>query len=78
MLKTLHLNCTVKVKLTDRGREVLKYSPPFIQEDDEGYVAWPLWILMHEIGPHLRVGTLFLFEDSIVLDEEALKELNPS
>ena len=68
MMNTLNIkfnvNDRVRVKLTDRGREIHDefwcdhpiplarvYSPP--KEDDEGWSEWQLWVLMETFGPEL-------------------------
>lgn len=64
-----NLNDMVRVKLTDKGREVHRadydklcegwptapaYRPP--EEDAEGWSVWQLWCLMHQMGPHCSNG----------------------
>ena len=60
-----NINYNVKVRLTDRGRQILReewekycrpmfkpedYIPP--KEDTEGWSTWQLWDLMQRFGQH--------------------------
>jgi hypothetical protein len=78
-MKTINMNDTVRVKLTDLGRQIHKekhgevctranvsYQPP--QEDEDGYSKWQLWHLMSFFGEHLSLGLEIPFEPRIVLD----------
>jgi hypothetical protein len=49
----LHLNETVKIQLTDRGRSILKQGLITIEEDADGYSSWTLWMLMYTFGNFL-------------------------
>lgn len=75
----LNINETVRVKLTQRGRDVHRldhinfwsqfpgqkreYRPPI--EDAEGWSSWQLWCLMKEFGPHTDLGMSPCFETII-------------
>ena len=76
-----NINDTVRVKLTDHGREVHAsdrasfylalgieippYTPP--KEDAEGWSEWQLWVLMEAFGPHTHLGSKNCFETTITL-----------
>lgn len=66
----ISLNDTVRVKLTDRGRQIHRnehkelfsklpvyrpYKPP--KEDRDGYSQWQLWSLMSTFGSHCNLGS---------------------
>jgi hypothetical protein len=66
-----NVNYTVKVKLTDHGREIhfwhwqsimphLPYMPP--KEDEDGWSKWQLWDLMSQFGPHVGLGMKLPFD----------------
>lgn len=72
-----NINDSVKVKLNDRGREILKqqhellfkdiprykFTPP--REDAEGWSKWQMWDLMQTFGPHISLGSKVPFETEI-------------
>lgn len=71
-----NMNEHVKVKLTERGREILKqrhkeifkgrdikYTPPV--EDEDGWSEWQLWCLLEEFGRELCCGISGPFETGI-------------
>lgn len=78
-----NVNDSVRVKLTDVGRqahkknhhklyefakfESPKYLPP--EEDANGWSTWQMWCLMQEFGPHIRVGCNAPFETMIEIIE---------
>lgn len=77
-----NINNSVRVKLTEYGRECLRknhnqlfegstvrpeYSPP--KEDADGWSEWQLWCLMSEIGPHISLGFNPPFETEIEILE---------
>ena len=80
-----NVNHNVRVKLTDRGREIhrenfdrfLQLCPAFPypyrkpEEDAEGWSKWQMWDLMKEFGSHMNMGTPLPFETSIELDVES-------
>ena len=78
-----NLNAMVRVKLTDKGREVHRddydklcegrptapaYQPP--KEDAEGWSVWQLWCLMHQMGPHCFNGADMPIETGIEFTPE--------
>lgn len=78
-----NLNHKVRVKLTERGREVMtinhrKLWGEFraeivpvreVKEDAEGWSEWQLWDLMHEFGAHCYNGCRVPFETEIEIIE---------
>jgi hypothetical protein len=79
-----NINSTVKVRLTDHGRQVHKemwlmafsglnwpYKPPI--EDEEGYSSWRLWILMKMFGSEFKLGAKPCFEDEIEIPDTEVK-----
>lgn len=81
-MKTLDFNINdyVYVKLTDKGRSMLKqrhdelflniqnneYTP--VKEDSEGWSKWQLWTLMQALGYSLGWGIVLPFETKIKLE----------
>ncbi len=74
-----NINHSVKVKLTDHGRNRLRlnhkrlmdvipggqyaYRPP--KEDEDGVSDWQLWRLMSELGEYMYMGGESLFDTNI-------------
>ena len=67
----INLNETVKVKLTQFGKDIythqyneiinkhplLKISRPEIKVDEKGYTEFTLWEFMNLYGPYMTIGT---------------------
>ena len=76
-----NINDSVKVKLNDRGREILKqkyellfkdsprykFTPP--REDEQGWSKWQMWHLMKTFGPHISLALELPFETEIEICE---------
>lgn len=75
-----NVNNWVKVKLTDRGfdilrlqHEVLRLSVPSIGEfrspevDSDGYSKFQLWCFMQDFGPHVGLGIEMPFDSEIII-----------
>lgn len=78
----INLNDQVKVRLNEKGRQILKnthdrlnkdsngflgeYKPE--AEDENGYTKFTLWVLMNEFGEHLTHGFDAPFDTNIVLE----------
>jgi len=72
-----NINDSVKVKLNDHGREILKqqhdlllkdiprYEFTLPQEDEQGWSKWQMWRLMETFGPHISIGSEVPFETEI-------------
>ncbi len=80
MKLTINMNDEVRVRLTARGREIMRknhaelfpsgapvpYSEP---REDDGWSTWQLWCLMQEFGRHLHNGCDVPFETEIEIGE---------
>lgn len=64
---SLNMNCIVKVKLNDKGRDIYyhqfdKYNQPdlfkprFPKVDETGYSEFQLWNLMEIFGEYMKMG----------------------
>lgn len=80
-----NLNDEVKVKLTDKGREIHRKQFDDLveglapchgmvyrpkEEDSEGWSTWQLWNLMHLYGEHCYNGCDIPFETTIKIIEK--------
>ena len=81
-----NINDTIKVKLTDKGKEILNkwiaegnklcgMEPDFIpscyQEDEDGYIHPQLWDFMSIFGPYFACGApCYIEHNRIIFDEE--------
>lgn len=78
-----NINNYVKVKLNERGKEILKKewdSRPNIfrsqfefelpEEDEDGYSKWQLWNLMTTFGEYMWLGCVVPFETEIEIINE--------
>ena len=85
-----NINDTVKVRLTDIGRDELRaqyedlqmhatsllpYQPPV--EDENGYSTWQLWVLMQKFGDLMCNGGDLYFEPEIEIAEQPAKGHKP-
>ena len=84
-MRTMNLNDTVLVKLTDHGRELMRKNyealwawhavPPYEfklpKEDADGFSKWQLWSLMQEFGAHIHMGMRNPFDLTIRVQESA-------
>lgn len=90
MTKSLNINSTVKVKLTEFGKKMLKgdhnefwgslgllKDHPYIpmEEDENGYVEFHLWVLMNKLGKYCWIGREMPFETIILIDEKDLRDV---
>ena len=80
MYTKFNINDTVKVKLTEKGKQIHReewgrvfgnnsnftYAPP--REDENGYSSWQMWELMRWFGNHCRTGFDNPFETDILLE----------
>lgn len=80
----VNVNKNVRVKLTDRGREIhrqnfdkfLALCPGFPyayrqpEEDADGWSNWHIWELMSEFGNQMHMGMPLPFETTIELDTQ--------
>lgn len=81
-----NLNEYVRVKLTQRGRNIhrqqwhavmdglrTKYEYHDPDEDKDGWSKWQGWDLMQTFGPHMGMGVDLPFELTIEIVEKDLK-----
>lgn len=80
MYTKFNINDTVKVKLTERGKQIHReewdrvfgdksgfiYTPPL--EDENGYSRWQMWSLMKIFGNHMGLGLDCPFETNILIE----------
>lgn len=76
-----NLNGYVRVKLTNRGREILRQQHaafakkwPKVKEfipipEIDGWSRWQMWVLMETFGPHVHVGRDNPFKTIIEIEE---------
>jgi hypothetical protein len=77
-----NINDTIKVKLTDKGKEILHrrivegvkiarlhsdFIPSCYQEDDEGYIHPQLWDFMNIFGSYFACGAPCYIEDNTII-----------
>lgn len=81
----INVNCIVKVRLTAKGRAIMKKNhdaiyvgyPPSMKrefvppvEDENGYIEIQLWCLMNEFGQHMKNGFDNCFDTTILYSRE--------
>lgn len=89
-MKSLNVNATVKVKLTEHGKQLLeqdhnefwsshglldKFPYEPHQEDENGYVKFQLWSLMKQLGKYCGLGCELPFDTVILIDDKDLKDV---
>ena len=90
MTKSLNVNSSVKVKLTEYGKQMLerdhiefwggrgmldKFPYKPREEDENGYVEFQLWSLMYQLGKYCNIGCVMPFETIILIDEKDLRDV---
>lgn len=82
-----NINDEVRVRLTDRGRRLMRethkifcgdrvpYTEP---EEVDGWSTWQLWRLMQEFGAHMIMGQEVPFEPTIEIVEPRLTDIAAS
>ena len=88
-MKQFNINSTVKVRLTEYGKELHKkqwedfWSScgrlkdfPYVppETNPDGYCEFQLWDLMEKFGSHFGAGKELAFETMILIDEKDLKD----
>lgn len=86
-MKRLNWNCTVKVKLTDLGKDIyyhrfgdlikkgVKFTPHPPTEDEEGFCKFPVWQFMNIYGPYTGLVYPNVVEDiSFYIEDDDLME----
>lgn len=82
-MQTINMNDTVKVKLTEHGKQILKenhdmfwkdraapYEFKLPKEDENGYSSWQLWGLFQEFGHKIGLGFKLPFETGMIIVKE--------
>lgn len=74
-----NVNSKVKVKLTDKGWDILRADRERMQKlvpthdwklptpDEDGYLTYQMWTFMQMFGPHITMGMMPPFETDIFL-----------
>jgi len=79
-----NINDSVKVKLTDLGKEIYYHQhneineyygkemikPKMPEVDEDGYTSFQMWCLMGIYGKHISIGFNQPFETNIILEDE--------
>ncbi len=77
-----NLNSSVRVRLTDKGREVLRQNHerdlagllkayPFVAPSEvDGWTTFQLWRLMQEFGPGMSMGSDLTFDTCMEIEVE--------
>jgi hypothetical protein len=88
-MKKLNLNCIIKVKLTDYGRDIFYHQydelnkasgrtiikPRFPDVDSEGFSQFQLWDFMHVYGKHMMLAAPEVIKPlNIYIKDEDLDE----
>lgn len=67
--KDANLNDYIKVKLTDKGKQIYKdyydNDPPTLDVDDEEYVKFQMWDFMKIFGEHMHMGGPMICETNV-------------
>jgi hypothetical protein len=89
-MKQFNINDTVKVKLTEFGKQMLeqdhnefwgsrgmleKFPYTSPEEDENGYVKFQLWSLMGKLGRFCYMGCVNPFDTVILIDENNLRDV---
>jgi hypothetical protein len=88
-MKQFNINSTVKVRLTEYGKELHKNQwkefwssvgkldkHPYkpLETDADGYCEFMMWNLMNKFGSYMILGCEVPFETTILIDEKDLKD----
>lgn len=74
-MKSFNMNHKVYVKLTDKGKEVLKnhYRGEFHKPDENGYYSFQFWVFMNIFGEYVYNGAKPVIEmNNLYFKEEDL------
>lgn len=91
-MKEFNLNCYIKVKLTDLGKEIYFHQydklnefydkeiikPSYPELDENGYYKGQAWQIFNLFGPYIDIGVneLPFHPNIIIVNDEDLKEVN--
>jgi hypothetical protein len=68
-----NINNYVRVKLTPKGKDVLRArAKPIPKEDKYGWSRWQLWTLFEVFGNYVHVGSDAPFETEIEIETESV------
>lgn len=86
-MKAFNINSCVKVKLNERGIEILKNAHEELKEkvpsigefelpeiDEKGYSEFQLWKFMNKFGPYMGAGIEPPFDTNIVIEDKLLND----
>ena len=87
-MKAFNLNDIIKVKLTDRGKDIYYHQhdelnkfygkevlkPRYPKVDSNGFTSFQLWHFMEIYGPHMHIGMNNVIEHNDIYIEK--KDLN--
>ena len=89
-MKQFNINYTVKVKLTEYGKQMLerdhiefwgargmldKYPYKPLETDADGYTEFQLWSLIYQLGKYCNIGCVMPFDTIILIDENDLRDV---
>lgn len=88
-MKKFNMNNTVKVKLTDKGKDIYYHQhddlnkqsggifikPKYPEIGEDGYFKEQLWHLMQTFGDHVGMGFDQPFSTDILIDDKDLLEI---
>ena len=65
-----NLNNRVKVKLKEKGVEIIKADSPLYDliEDEDGYVTLQMWMFMRLFGNYMRLGGAMPFDSQVLIE----------
>ncbi len=90
-MKSFNINSTVKVKLTEYGKQMLEKDWnefwdsigrleqfPYTPSttDENGYTEFQFWMLMQDLGKYYSLGGKNPFETEILINENDLRNQN--
>jgi hypothetical protein len=73
-----NINHSVQVRLTERGRAILRAGNIDAPEEDaDGWSRWQMWCLMEALGEHVHIGANPPFETTIRLPDVPHQVVEP-
>ena len=92
-MKAFNLNYTIKVKLTDKGKDIYYHQydwlnrelgkellkPRYPDVDEDGFTKFQLWHFMEIYGPHISLtAPTFIEHNDIYIEEFDLRDCDSS
>jgi hypothetical protein len=89
-MKSFNINETVKVRLTEFGKQMLerdhiefwgargmldKFPYEPYETDADGYTKFQLWDLLGKLGKYCGLGSVLPFDTVILIDEKDLSDV---